>query len=82
MKDCTALNGSGCDGNLQNSLYQQSGNSYLCVSINRQIRQPSHYCYLRGERLDMDNSKIGIDFQTRKILPYTLMGACLEQQLQ
>lgn len=41
MKDCKALNGSGYDGDLHNSLYLQSGSSYLSASIGRQIWQPS-----------------------------------------
>lgn len=50
MKDCMALNGSGCDSDLQNSLYLQSGNSYLSVSIGRQIWQPSHSTVIWGEK--------------------------------
>lgn len=32
--------------------------------------------------MDVDKSKIAIDFQTRKILPHTIMGTCLEEKLQ
>lgn len=50
MKDCRVLNVSGCDGDLQNSLYLQSGNSYLSVSIGKQIWQPSHSTVIWGEK--------------------------------
>lgn len=31
--------------------------------------------------MDVENSKIGIDFQTRKISPHSLMDVYLEEQL-